>query len=143
VDTRAAREITNNLIKSGADIIFPVDDGGGEAGSCQAAQKHDDVLLIGVDTDQHYAMPDCVTHWLTSVQKVFRQMVFLAMKQIVEDRFEGGRLVGTLANGGVGLAPYYGLRSRVPLSLRRELARVKGDIVRRTVSIDPNDYLPG
>jgi len=141
VDPPGARNITTDLIESGADIIFPAAGDGGEIGSCDAAQRHDGVLLIGVDVDQHYARPDCVAQWLTSVQKVYRQMVFLAMKQVVEDRFKGGRLVGTLANGGVGLAPFYGLTSRVPRSLRRELVRVKQDIVRRTISIDPKDYL--
>jgi basic membrane protein A and related proteins len=142
VNPTAARDITTELVGSGADVIFPVDGPGGETGSCRAVQQHRDVLLIGVDTDQHYATPDCVAQWLTSVLKVFRQTVFLAMQQVVEHGFKGGMLEGTLENGGVGLAPFYGLRSRVPLRLRNELGRVKQDIIKRSISINPRDYLP-
>jgi basic membrane protein A len=142
-DTHQAKDITENLVHSGADVVFPVDGPGGEAGSCAAAQHEAGVLLIGVDTDQHYSTPDCVAQWLTSVQKVYRRMVFLAMKQVVLHRFEGGLLEGTLANGGVGLAPFYGLRGRISRPLRTGLARVERDIVRRSVSVDPKSYLAG
>jgi basic membrane protein A len=142
-DPQPARDSTMNLVNSGADVIFPVDGPRGENGSCSAVQRHNDVLLIGVDTDQHYATPDCVTQWLTSVLKVFRQTVFLAMQQVVEHDFNGGTLHGTLENGGVGLAPFYSLRSRVPLRLRHELGRVKKDIIKRSISIEPRDYLAG
>jgi basic membrane protein A and related proteins len=142
-DPRTAKDSTTDLVNSGADVIFPVDGPGGENGSCRAVQRRHDVLLIGVDTDQHYATPDCVAQWLTSVLKVFRQTVFLAMEQVVEHRFKGGLLEGTLENGGVGLAPFYGLRSRVPLRVRHELGRIKQDIIKGSISIDPRDYLAG
>jgi basic membrane lipoprotein Med (substrate-binding protein (PBP1-ABC) superfamily) len=70
-------------------------------------------------------------------------MVFLAMGQIVENRFQGGRLAGTLKNGGVGLAHFYALKSRAPSRLRAELGRVKQEIVKRSISIDARDYLGG
>jgi basic membrane protein A len=65
------------------------------------------------------------------------------MQQVVEHDFNGGTLHGTLENGGVGLAPFYSLRSRVPLRLRHELGRVKKDIIKRSISIEPRDYLAG
>jgi basic membrane protein A len=65
------------------------------------------------------------------------------MEQVVEHRFKGGLLEGTLENGGVGLAPFYGLRSRVPLRVRHELGRIKQDIIKGSISIDPRDYLAG
>jgi basic membrane protein A len=136
-----AKNLTNNLIHSGADIVFPVDGPGGENGSCSAAQHAKGVYLIGVDTDQHYATPECEAQWLTSVLKIYRRMVFLAMKQIVNDRFEGGQLEGTLANGGVGLAPPYGLESRIPKSLLNEIAHVDEGVANGSIPIDPQTYL--
>jgi basic membrane protein A and related proteins len=142
-DTNLASDLTGNLIHSGADVVFPVDGPGGEAGSCSAAQHAKGVLLIGVDTDQHYATPDCEAQWLTSVLKIYRRMVFLAMKQIVDDRFKGGVLEGTLANGGVGLAPSYGLKSKIPGSLLIEIARVDKGVANGSIPIDPQTYLAG
>ena len=129
-------------MRNGADVVFPVDGPAGEAGSCEAAGGKD-VLLIGVDTDQHYATPDCAGQWLTSVLKIYHQMVYLAMGQVVENRFKGGVLEGTLANGGVGLAPFYNLESRIPRSLRAALPALKKGIGSGSIPVDPRAYLSG
>jgi basic membrane protein A len=141
VDTGAASELTSRLVRSGADIIFPVDGPLGESAACSTAQQIHGVLLIGVDTDQHFSTPDCEAIWVTSVMKIYRRMVYLAMGQIVHHQFHGGSLVGTLGNGGVGLAPFYNLTSRIPRSLQRELGRVTKSIENRAISVDPQSYL--
>jgi hypothetical protein len=51
-------------------------------------------------------------------------------------------LWGTLQNGGVGLAQFYGLTRRIPVRLQRELNQVRQDVVRRSVSVDPKSYVP-
>jgi basic membrane protein A and related proteins len=142
-DPAAARDLTATLIRSGADVIFAADGPAGENGSCAAALRARGVLLVGVDTDQHYATPDCQARWVTSVMKVYRRMVYLAMGQVVHGSFKGGTLWGTLKNGGIALAPPYGLESRIPTGLRAELARAKEDVIRRSVSTDPRSYLSG
>jgi basic membrane protein A len=142
-NTGLAKARTGNLIHSGADVVFPVDGTSGETGSCDATQQARDVLLIGVDTDQHYATPDCEARWVTSVMKVYRRMVYLAMGQVFNGRFEGGVLWGTLGNGGVGLAPFYGFEAKIPAGLRHELNRVRQDVIHRSVSVDPKSYLAG
>jgi basic membrane protein A and related proteins len=143
-DPRAAAELTNLLIRSdGADVIFPVDGPAGEAGACSVAQRARGVLLIGVDTDQHYSTPDCEAQWVTSVMKVYRRMVYLAMGQIVHHQFKGGSLEGTLENGGVGLARFYGFETRIAPSLRRELDSVKKGIENHSITVDPQSYLTG
>ena len=138
----AAKELTAGLISQGADVVFPVDGPAGESGSCLAAQRTR-VLLIGVDTDQYYSTPDCEAHWMTSVMKIFRRMVYLAMGQVVHHTFKGGSLEGTLKNGGVGLAPFHSTSSRVPKELRSELASVKKEIINGAISVDPKSYLTG
>jgi len=142
-DTFEPNNLTNELVRNGADVVFPVDGPAGEIGACRAALQAKGVFLIGVDTDQHYATPDCVARWLTSVLKIYRQMVFVAMGQIVHHHFEGGQLEGTLANGGVGLAQYYNLRSKIPRPVRTELSRVRKGIANGSVPVDPRAYLSG
>jgi len=142
-DTTAAKELTAGLIHQGADVVFPVDGPNGEIGSCSATQRTRNVLLIGVDTDQYYATPACEARWVTSVMKIYRRMVYLAMGQIVHHKFKGGSLEGTLKNGGVGLARFYSLGSRIPRQLKSELALAKKEIIQRTISIDPRSYPTG
>jgi basic membrane protein A len=52
-------------------------------------------------------------------------------------------LEGTLANGGVGLAQYYNLRSKIPRPVRIELSRVRKGIANGSVPVDPRAYLSG
>jgi basic membrane protein A and related proteins len=132
---------TRALIGSGADVIFPVDGPNGASGACRAALQAKGVLLVGVDTDQYYATPDCSARWLTSVLKVYGQMVYDAMEQVVAHTFRGGVLIGTLADGGVDLGPFHDLGSRIPLRIQTELARIRRGIANRSIPVDPRTYL--
>ncbi len=142
-DTVLAHDHASNLIRSGADVIFPVDGPVGETSSCDAALRARGVLLIGVDTDQFYATPACQARWATSVRKVYRRMVYLAMGQVYHGGFRGGTLWGTLKNGGVALAPSHTVESRIPPGLRAELPHVEHEIISRSISTDPRSYLSG
>jgi len=50
---------------------------------------------------------------------------------------EGGVIVGTLENGGVGLAPFHNLDSMVPAELKAELDTVKAGILDGSISVKP------
>jgi len=137
---RAAR-MTTNFIRAGADVIMPAAGFAGTRGAgnaVRAARKP--VLLIGVDTDQHFSTPEFADLWLTSVLKVYRRMVYLAMGEVVLGRFEGGPVRGTLANGGVAIAPFHQLAKRVPARLRKELRKLETGIADGSVSLDPASY---
>ncbi len=43
--------------------------------------------------------------------------------------FEGGLLVGTLANDGVGIAPLHDFEETVPEDLKAELAAIRAGII--------------
>jgi basic membrane protein A len=140
-DPAQAAGMTRNLIGAKADVIMPVAGSAGALGAGRAVRASGKpVLLIGVDTDQHYATPQFVEQWLTSVLKIYRRMVYLTMGETVLGRFEGGSIRGTLGNGGVGLAPYYGLGKRVPARLRQELEKVREGIVDGSISLNPESY---
>ena len=49
--------------------------------------------------------------------------------------FKGGNYIGTLANGGVALAPFHNFDSTVPAALKSELAQVKAGIVNGSIKI--------
>jgi basic membrane protein A len=140
-DQPAATRIASDFIRQGADVIMPVDGATGETAGGKAARQAKGVLLIGVDTDQHFATPDYVDLWLTSVLKNYKRMVYLAMGKVVHGEFESGVLAGTLANGGVRLAPYYGLSARVPGPLQAELQELEKGISDGSISVDPKSYI--
>jgi basic membrane protein A len=62
------------------------------------------------------------------------------MGEEVLGRFEPGPIRGTLANGGVDLAPFYQLSKRVPTRLRKELRKLEKGIADGSVSLDPKSY---
>jgi basic membrane protein A and related proteins len=140
-DPEAALNITAGLVFSGADIVMPVDGPAGEDGAGRAARRAGEVLLIGVDTDQFFSTPEYSDLWLTSVLKNYRRMVYVAMGDVVDGDFKGGVLEGTVANGGVRLAPFHALEARVPVSVQAELDEIKRGIADGSISVDPATYL--
>ncbi|HEY8498241.1 MAG TPA: hypothetical protein VIK90_03220, partial [Limnochordales bacterium] len=61
--------------------------------------------------------------------------VFDAIRMVVEGRFKGGTYVGTLANGGVDIAPYHDYDSKVPAWLKAEVEQVRQKIINGEIDI--------
>jgi basic membrane protein A len=49
--------------------------------------------------------------------------------------FAGGVTVGTLENGGVGLAPYHDLESAIPDELKGEIDTIRQGIIDGSISV--------
>jgi basic membrane protein A len=121
-----------SLIDEGVDVIFGV---GGKTGNggLQAA-KASGKWGIGVDVDQYYTLPNERDVLITSCQKRLDNAVFAVTEQLTKDEFPGGGIyVGTLENGGVGLAPYHDFEDEVPSDLTKEVEAIiegikKGEI---------------
>ena len=90
-------ELTNAQISQGADVVYHAAGGTG-TGVLQTAAD-EDVLGIGVDSNQNYLHPGKV---LTSMVKRVDNAVYEAMK--AGDALETGINVMGLSNGGVGYA---------------------------------------
>ncbi|MGA2111894.1 MAG: BMP family ABC transporter substrate-binding protein [Anaerolineales bacterium] len=127
-DPDAGKTAAQSLIDEGADIVMPV--AGLTGTGAFTAAKADGVLAIGVDTDQCISVPDACPVLLTSVEKNMDVAVEGTIKSVIDGNFQGGHnFVGTLANNGVGLAPFHNLSSQVPASLQAELAQVRQGII--------------
>jgi len=56
--------------------------------------------------------------------------VFGVIKNAVEGNFGGGGVyIGTLENGGVGLAPFHDLEDQVPDNIKADLEQIQADII--------------
>jgi hypothetical protein len=132
-EPNVAAPITTELFDQGCDIIFPV----AGALAVTTAQLADEAgrTVIGVDADQTRTEPDLAGVYLTSVVKRIDVTVFEAIKAIHEGTFEGGEnLIGTLENGGVGLAPFHEFEAEVPQQLKDDLAAIEQGLIAGTVS---------
>ncbi len=128
------RTTGQSLADEGADIILPVAGPVGQ-GTAALAQERGDVLVIGVDSDWYESVPQYRDVYLTSVQKNMDVSVFDAIQAVRDGTFAGGLSVGTLENGGVGLAPFHDLDAEVPQELKDELDDIKQQIIDETLNI--------
>jgi glucose/mannose transport system substrate-binding protein len=134
--TDDGRTMGESLMDEGADIIMPVAGPVG-LGTVAAAKERGNTYIIGVDSDWYLTAPDFKDITLTSVLKNMDITTMDAIKAAQEGTFKGGVTVGTLANGGVGLAPFHDLEAMVPAELATELETVKADIIAGKISSSP------
>ena len=109
--------LTNTFIQEGADIIFPVagNVGLGAAKAVQTAdQQGHNVNMMWVDTDGCVSAAQYCKYFITSVMKGIQTAVKTAVLGAAHGTFKGGNYIGTLANGGVALAPYHDFAGQGP-----------------------------
>ena len=130
------RAFAENLHQEGADIIMPVAGPVG-LGSAQLADEMgtDSLKIIGVDADQTETDPEKAHVYLTSVLKRMDSTVTQVIDMAMADEFEGGLIVGTLENEGVGLAPYGAFEDSVPEELKAEIEAVKAGIIDGSITV--------
>jgi len=134
--TDDGKNTTASMVQEGADIILPVAGGAGvgAAAYCEAATPK--CLVIGVDQD--WFVTDNANHdiELTSLLKFVNVAVFDGIKAVQDGSFTGGTVNYTLANNGVGLAPYHDFDSQVPTALKTELDQVKADLISGAITVN-------
>jgi basic membrane protein A len=135
---------TQTLIGEGASVIFSVAGGVG-LGAVAAIQSADSsspgsVEMEWVDTDGCVSDPSGCSYFITSVEKGIAPSVETAVLGAVHSTFKGGFYTGTLANGGVALAPYHHFAGKIPASVLSELSTIKSGIDSGTISVNPCSY---
>jgi basic membrane protein A len=130
------RNLGESLMDEGADIIMPVAGPVG-LGTAAAAEERGGVYIVGVDADWYLTNPQYGAITLTSVLKNMDSTTLLVTEDVINGTFEGGVVVGTLDNDGVGLAPFHDLDSMVSDDLKAELDTVRGQIISGELSAVP------
>jgi basic membrane protein A len=130
------RTYAQNLVDEGADVVMPVAGPVGLGSAALAAELGPDrLMIIGVDADQVLSDAANGSVYLTSVLKNMDVTTFQAIEQVVNGTFTGGVVVGTLENGGVGLAPYHDFDSAVPAELKSQIETLKAGIIDGSVNV--------
>jgi len=133
------KQVTKSLLDGGADIIMPVAGpvGKGAASALKEAKAAGkDVKLVWVDSDGYLTAPDYKGLMLTSVIKKMDEAVETVIKDDKDGKFTAKPYVGTLANGGVDVAPFHDLASAVPADLQGELDALKKDIIDGKIKVE-------
>lgn len=130
------RAFAQNLYDEGADIVLPV---AGPVGLGSAALADElgveKLKIIGVDADLYLTDPEKKHVYLTSITKRMDATVMGVIEAAMGPDFAGGVLVGTLANGGVDLAPYHDMDSQVPEELKEEITALRQAIIDGTINV--------
>jgi basic membrane protein A and related proteins len=128
-----AQTTAASLIQQGADVIFPVAGPAG-LGALQAA-KEADAKAIWVDTDGCVSAAEYCDILLTSVVKGMDVAVQKAIQESVEGKFTNEPYVGTLDNGGVGIAPYHDLESEISDETKTEIDEIRAKLLDGEIEI--------
>jgi basic membrane protein A len=132
------RAFAQNLYDEGADIVLPVAGPVGLGSAALADELGTDKLkIIGVDADLYFTDPAKQHVYLTSITKRMDATVLQVIKSAMEGTFEGGVLVGSLANGGVDLAPFHDMEGTVPDALKAELDTIRQGIIDGSIDVSP------
>jgi basic membrane protein A len=106
-------------------------------GAASAILAHGSGKLIWVDNDGYDTLPaEYRPLLLTSVLKDTGQAVVDIVGDDQDGAFSSEPYVGTLANGGVGLAGYHDLAASVPAELQAELDALEARIVSGEVEVE-------
>jgi basic membrane protein A len=127
-DQGKGKQIANNFIQQGADIIFPVAGGTGLGAAAAAQESGGKVSVIWVDTDGCVSAQQYCGVFLTSVVKGISGAVQQAVDTASKGQALTGGYLGNLQNNGTGLAPFHQFESKVPAALQSELNTVKTQI---------------
>jgi basic membrane protein A len=134
-DANKGKQITQQFQQQGADIVFPVAGGTGVGSAAAAAASNGQLSVIWVDTDGCQSVAQYCNFFLTSVTKNLAGSVQTYLDKAATGKFPKGSYIGTLANNGTGLAPFHTFDSKVPSTVKSELAQVKADIISGKIKI--------
>lgn len=136
-----ARQTAQAIIEQNVDVLLPV---GGPIYQSAAVAIQDagrDIAMIGVDADVFQTDPSVGSLLLTSITKGIDVGVEDTIVAAGEGDFDPTPFVGTLANDGVGLAPYHDYESKVPAELSSKIDELKQSIINGDITVE--SYLAG
>ena len=134
-DENKGKQLSQNFIQQGADIILPVAGPVGR-GTLAAASESDGVKVIGVDSDWYEQYPESSDLILTSVRKLIADATYTVTEEALNDAFDPVQYIGTLENNGVGIAPFHEFEDQVPDELKAEIEDLQQQIIDGTLVVE-------
>jgi basic membrane protein A len=138
-DQTKGKNVTKGFIEQGADVVMPVAGPVG-LGAAAAAKEAGDVAIVWVDSDGYETSPEYKDLFLTSVMKEIGQAVYDTVKDAAAGNYSADPYIGTLANGGVGIAPYHDFDSKIDSALKSQVEQLQTKIASGELKVtSPSD----
>lgn len=133
-DLSKGQTTAQGFIDQGADIILPVAGPVG-GGAAAAAQASGNTWIVGVDADWTVTYPEYTDIIFTSILKNIGNAVFDTITEGASDAgLSFAPYVGTLENGGVGVAPF--ADGTVSADVEAKLQELTDGIIAGTVKVN-------
>ena len=130
-----AKTVATNIIDQGVDVLFPVGGPIYQSGLQAIKDSGKDIALIGADADLFNTDPTTADFVLTSVLKEMDKSTYEAVMAAADGKFSGEPYIGTLDNGGVGIAPLHNFESKVDGELVKKVDQIKQDIIDGKITV--------
>ncbi len=119
IDPAKGKETGVSMIGQGCDVIFGV--GGNTGNGGLLAAKEAGLMGIGVDVDQYLTYAEVKDILLTSAAKNVDVAVYEYLKTVKSGAVKAGINTANVQNGGVGLAPYHDMDSKIPAEVKTKV----------------------
>jgi basic membrane protein A len=131
----AAKNVAAGIIDQGVDVLLPVGGPIYQSAMDAIADSGREIALIGVDADFYVTDPSTQDIILTSILKQMDVSVYDAIMAAGQGNFDPEAYVGTLENGGVGIAPLHNFEGKVDAELWAEVEALRDAIIAGEVEV--------
>jgi basic membrane protein A len=133
-DSTQGKETALGLIGEGCDVVFGI--GGDAVNGALLAARENNLPAVGADVDQYNTDPEVQSALITSAMKNVDVAVYNYLRSVADGSVQAGISIGTLQNGGVGLAPFHDWDSRIPADLKAHIQQASDGIKDGSIKID-------
>ena len=133
-DSTQGKETALGLIGEGCDVLFAI--GGDAVHGALLAAKENNLPAIGADVDQYNTDPEVQSALISSAMKNVDVAVYNYLKTVADGSVTAGISIGTLQNGGVGLAPFHDWDSQIPADLKSQIQQAIDGIKDGSIQIN-------
>ena len=130
-----AKGIAAGIIDQGVDVLLPVGGPIYQSAMDAIADSGREIALIGVDADFFETDPSTQDIVLTSILKTMDLSTYEAVLAAGQGSFNPEAYVGTLENGGVGIAPLHNFEGKVDAELVAEVEALQAAIIAGEVTV--------
>lgn len=130
-----AKGVAAGIIDQGVDVLLPVGGPIYQSAMDAIADSGRDIALIGVDADFYETDPSTQDIVLTSILKKMDVSVYDTIMAAGGGTVDYEAYVGTLENGGVGIAPLHNFEGQVDAELWAEVEALQESIISGEVEV--------
>lgn len=133
-DSTQGKETALSLIGNGCDVIFAI--GGDDVSGALLAARENNLPAVGADIDQYNLNPEAQSALISSAVKHVDVAVYNYLRAVADGSVQAGISIGTLQNGGVGLASFHDWDSQIPDDLKAQIQKASDGIMNGSIQID-------